>query len=102
VVTSLGIVHVRLGEYAAARARFEHSLAIAREVEYSLGMVSALTNLGSACRILGQYSTDHDSVLAACRAQLGESAFAAAWARAAGRPFQEVVEEVLKRFPYTQ
>ena len=38
----------------------------------------------------------HDSVLAACRAQLGETAFAEAWAHAAARPFQEVVEEVLK------
>ena len=38
----------------------------------------------------------YDSVLAACRAQLGETAFAEAWAHAAARPFQEVVEEVLK------
>jgi hypothetical protein len=38
----------------------------------------------------------YDSVVAACRAQLGETAFAEAWAHAAARPFQEVVEEVLK------
>jgi hypothetical protein len=36
----------------------------------------------------------HDSVLAACRAQLGETAFAEAWAHAAARPWHEVVEEV--------
>jgi tetratricopeptide (TPR) repeat protein len=41
----------------------------------------------------------HDSVVAACRAQLGETAFAEAWAHAAARPFQEVVEEVSKRRP---
>ena len=39
---------------------------------------------------------DHDSIVAACRAQLGETAFAEAWAHTAARPFQEVVEEVLK------
>ena len=38
----------------------------------------------------------HDSVLAACRAQLGEAAFAEAWAQATARPFQQVVEEVLR------
>jgi hypothetical protein len=37
----------------------------------------------------------HDSVVAVCRAQLGATAFAKPWARAAARPFQEVVE-VLK------
>jgi predicted ATPase/DNA-binding SARP family transcriptional activator len=38
----------------------------------------------------------HDAVVSACRAQLGEIAFAEAWAHAAARPFQEVVDEVLK------
>ena len=38
----------------------------------------------------------YDSIVAACRTRLGEAAFAEAWAEAATRPFQEVVEEVLK------
>jgi NAD(P)-dependent dehydrogenase (short-subunit alcohol dehydrogenase family) len=38
----------------------------------------------------------YESAVAACRAQLGESAFAEAWTRAAARPFQEVVGEVLR------
>ena len=38
--------------------------------------------------------TAYNSLLAASRAQLGETAFTAAWARAAARPFQEVVEEI--------
>ena len=38
----------------------------------------------------------HESVLAACRAQLGETAFAETWARAAARPYQAVVEKALK------
>jgi hypothetical protein len=39
----------------------------------------------------------YDAVLATCRAQLGETAFAEAWAHAAARPWQEVVEEVLEQ-----
>ena len=42
----------------------------------------------------------YDSLLAACRAQLGEAAFAEAWARAAARPWQEVVEDILKPRQY--
>jgi hypothetical protein len=37
----------------------------------------------------------HDSAVAACRAQLGEAAFADAWAHGAAGPWQEVVEKVL-------
>ena len=40
--------------------------------------------------------TAYDSAVAASRAQLGETTFAATWAHAASRPFQEVVEEILK------
>jgi predicted ATPase/DNA-binding SARP family transcriptional activator len=40
--------------------------------------------------------TAYDSVVAACRTQLGETAFAEAWEHAAASPFQEMVEEVLK------
>jgi hypothetical protein len=32
-----------------------------------------------------------------CRAQAGETAFAEAWAQAAAKPWQEVVEGVLNR-----
>jgi hypothetical protein len=35
----------------------------------------------------------HDSAVGACRAQLGEAAFAAAWAHGAARPWQEVVDK---------
>jgi hypothetical protein len=38
----------------------------------------------------------YDSAVAACRAQLAETAFTEAWAHAASRSFQEVVEEVLR------
>jgi tetratricopeptide (TPR) repeat protein len=46
-----------LGDYGAARVRFEHALAIAREIKHPWGMADALTNLGCVYRILGQYST---------------------------------------------
>jgi len=41
--------------------------------------------------------TAHNAVVDACGAQLGETAFAEAWAYGVTRPFQEVVEEVLKQ-----
>jgi hypothetical protein len=40
--------------------------------------------------------TAHDSAVAVCRTQLGETAFAAIWADASTRHFQEVVQELLK------
>jgi tetratricopeptide (TPR) repeat protein len=40
--------------------------------------------------------TAYDSTVAACRAQLGETVFAAIWADASTRQFQEVVQEILK------
>ena len=38
----------------------------------------------------------YDSVVAACRTQLGETVFAAIWADASTRHFQEVVGEIVK------
>jgi hypothetical protein len=38
----------------------------------------------------------YDSAMASIRTQLGETAFDVAWEPAATRPFQEVVEEILK------
>jgi hypothetical protein len=86
-----------------------------------LGMASALEELGAVSAVQGDglqaamlFSTAHawreamgaplppvdcaahDSVVAACRAQLGETHFAEAWANAAARPLQEAAEEVLK------
>jgi hypothetical protein len=89
-----------------------HKLGIAFAIE-ELGALRAVQNDGEQAAML--FSTAYalrekmgaplppvdrpayDSVVAGCRAQLGETAFAEAWARAAAKPFQEVVEEVLKR-----
>lgn len=42
---------------------------------------------------------DYDSAVEVSRTQLGESGFTAIWAGASPRPFQEVVEEILKNKP---
>lgn len=88
-----------------------HKLGIANAIE-ELGAVSAVQGddvqaalLLSAAHALRERMgvplplvdrAAHDSVVAACRAQLGETTFAEAWAYAAARPFQEMVEEVSK------
>ena len=86
-----------------------HKLGIAQALE-ELGAVStaqgdgvqATMLLGTAHALRGQIGAPlppvdraaHDSVVAACRAKLGETAFAEAWAHAEARPWQEVVAEV--------
>jgi len=88
-----------------------HKLGIANAIE-ELGAVSAVQGNGLQAAML--FSTAHalregmgaplppvdraayDFVVAACRTQLGETAFAEVWAQAAARPFQEVVQEVLR------
>ena len=88
-----------------------HNLGIANAIE-ELGAVSAVQDDGlQAATLLSTAHAlregmgaplppvdraAHDSVVAICCAQLGETAFAEAWAYAATRPFQDVVEEVLK------
>jgi hypothetical protein len=42
---------------------------------------------------------DYDSAVEVSRTQLGRTGFAAIWADASPRPFQEVVEEILKNKP---
>ena len=96
-------------------------LELFRALGHKLGIVNAIEELGAVSAARGDgvqatmlFSTahalreemgaplppadraDHDSVVAACRAQLGETAFAEAWAHAAARPFQEVLEQVAK------
>ncbi len=92
-----------------------------RALGHKLGIANAIEELGAVRTVQGDglqaamlFSTAHalrkgmgaplppvdraayDSVVAVSSAQLGETAFAKAWMHAAARPFQEVVEEVLK------
>jgi predicted ATPase/DNA-binding CsgD family transcriptional regulator len=101
----LGKVAAVQGDYTAARALYEESLAIAREVGHKLDIASCLQGLASIVAAQGEYAwaaqlwgaaeslrevmgapippvyrADYERAVAAARAQLGEKAFAAAWA----------------------
>jgi predicted ATPase/DNA-binding SARP family transcriptional activator len=120
-LVALGRVKHTLGEVLPASELLMEGLDLFRVLGHKLGIANAIEELGAVSAVQGDgvqaamlFSTAHalregmgaplppvdraahDSVVAACRAQLGEPAFAEAWARAAARPFQEVVEEVLK------
>jgi tetratricopeptide (TPR) repeat protein len=81
-IEELGALSVAQGDGAQAAMLFSTADAL-RE-----GMAAPLPPVDRAA---------YDSVVAACRARLGETAFADAWAEAATRPWQEVVEEVLEQ-----
>jgi len=126
-LVALGRVRRTLGQLLPASELLTEGLDLFRALGHKLGIANAIEELGAVSAVQGDgvqaamlFSTAHalregmgaplppvdraayDSVVAVCRAQLGETAFAEAWAHAAARPFQEVVEEVLKRFPCTQ
>jgi hypothetical protein len=117
-----GRVKRTLGQLLPASELLMEGLDLFRALGHKLGIAGALEELGALSAVQGDgvqaamlFSTAHtlrqrigaplppvdrpahDSVVAACRAQLGETAFAEAWAHAATRSFQEVVTEVLKR-----
>lgn len=121
-LVSLGRVRRTLGQVLPASELLVEALDLFRALGHRLGIANALEELGAVSAVQGDgaqaamlFSTAHtlregmgaplpsvdraahDSVLAACRAQLGETSFAQAWARAAARPYQEVVEDVLRR-----
>ena len=102
----LGRVEARQGDHVRARALFEESLAIARKVDHKLNIPSCLEGLASvfasqeesvwAGRLWGAAEAlreamgtpippveraSYERSVAAARAQLGEKAFAAAWAQ---------------------
>jgi hypothetical protein len=120
-LVALGRVKRTLGQVLPASELLIEGLELFRALGHKLGIANALEELGVVSAVRGdgaQAATlfgtahalregmgaplppvdraAHDSVLAACRAQLGEAAFAKAWAQAAARPWQEVVKEVLE------
>ena len=119
-LVALGRVKRTLGQVEPASDLLMEGLELFRALGHKLGIANALEELGAvravqgdgvrAAMLLGTAHAlreemgvplppvdcaAHDSVVAVCRAQLGETAFAEAWAHAAARSFQ-VVEEVLK------
>ena len=120
-LVALGRVRRTLGEIVTASKLLLEALNLFRELDHKLGIAVALEELtviravqgdgagavmlSSAAHVLRETMgapvppvdrTAFDSAVAASHRQLGETAFAIAWAYAAARPFQEVVEEILK------
>ena len=120
-LVALGRVKRTLGQVLPASELLVEGLELFRALGHKLGIVTALEELGALSAVGGDgvqavmlFSTAHalrerlgaplppvdraahDSFVAACREQLGEAAFAEAWAQTAARPFQEVVEEALR------
>ena len=102
----LGSMEALEGDYAAARNCYEESLAIVREVGANLSISFSLERLAAVVAVQGDpawaarlwgatealreamgtpippvYRADYDRAMAAARTQLGEKAFAAAWAQ---------------------
>ena len=117
----LGRVAQSLGDYTAARALYEESLAIGRVVGNKRDLASYLEGLAGlflerrepvrALRLWGAadalreamgtlippvYRADYDRSVAAARTQLGEQAFAAAWAEGRTMPLEQVIDDALK------
>jgi predicted ATPase/DNA-binding SARP family transcriptional activator len=55
VLVSLGIVDMKIGDFAAAQVRFELGLYASREIRHPWGLADVLTNLGCLHRIRGDY-----------------------------------------------
>jgi len=120
-LVTLGRAKARLGEVGIATKMIYEGLGMYREFGHKLGIVNAIEALANVKAVQGDdaevvrlFTTahilreelgaplphvdrdDHDSTVAVSRAQLGEVVFADLWARAAARPYKEVVEEILK------
>jgi predicted ATPase/DNA-binding SARP family transcriptional activator len=119
-LVALGRVRCTLAQLLPASELLMEGLDLFRVLGHKLGIANALEELGALSAVQGDGvqaalrlgtaqalrerigaplppvdRAAHDSLVAGCRAQVGETAFAEAWARGAARPWQEVVEEVL-------
>jgi hypothetical protein len=125
-LVTLGSARLALGEVELAARLVLQGLALYQEVGNKQGVAIALEQLAAVSAVQRDglqavtlfCSADalretisaplppvdratYDFAIAASRAQLGEAAFAAAWEHASARPYQEVVEEILKSNKYT-
>ncbi len=117
---ALGRVKRTLGQGMLASDLLTEGLDLHRALQHKLGIANAIEELGAVRAVQGDgvqavmlFSTAHtlreglgaplppvdraahESVLAGCRDQLGETAFAEAWTCAATRPYQDEVDELL-------
>jgi hypothetical protein len=120
-LVALGRVRRTTGEVLSASELLLEGLDLFRALGHKLGIAISLEELGAVRAVQGDGAqavmllsaanalrekisaplppvdrAAYDSVVAASRAQLGDAVFADLWARAASRPFQEVVDEILK------
>jgi tetratricopeptide (TPR) repeat protein len=118
---SLGRVRLKLGEVGLAAELLRESLSRFRDIGNKLGIAITLEALASVrlaqedgASAVRLFATAHnlreglgaplppidrnnyDSTVAASRTQLGDAVFTDLWARSAARPYNEVVEEILK------
>jgi tetratricopeptide (TPR) repeat protein len=116
----LGRVAQHQGQWTAAAAYFSQSLAISQQQENKLGIAECLEGLAAvasgqghperAARLFGAAAAlrearslpippveraDLDRGIAAVRSNLGEEAFAAAWARGQAMPLEHAITEAL-------
>ena len=121
LLVTLGRVKLTLGEIELATSLLQEGLDLFREVGHKLGIAIALEQMavlsamqGDSVQAVTLFSSAnslreaigaplppvdrpaYDSTVATSRAQIGETAFAMSWAHAAARPYQEVVEQILK------
>jgi tetratricopeptide (TPR) repeat protein len=119
-LVTLGRVRRTLGQVSPASELLLEGLALFRALGHRLGIAEGLEELGALSAVQGDGAQAallfgaahalreqigaplppvdrpaHDAVVAAARAQLGETAFAEAWALAAARPWQDVVDQGL-------
>jgi tetratricopeptide (TPR) repeat protein len=116
ILSNLGFVVQRQGDQARAAMLFGESLAVSQEWAFEDVMAWALTGLAGvaaaqsqsqrAARLLGTVEAwnvqleaadraDYDRIVAAARTQLGEEAFAAAWAAGRSMSLEQAVAEAL-------
>jgi predicted ATPase/DNA-binding SARP family transcriptional activator len=120
-LVTLGRVMIALGDVARSSELIREGLVLFQGFGHKLGFASALEALAAVSaaqhddlRAVTLFATaqalreamgaplppvdrpSYDSAIAFSRAQLGETAFADAWARAIARPYEDVVEEESK------
>jgi predicted ATPase/class 3 adenylate cyclase len=120
-LSALADVEVRQGNQQAARALYEESLAVAKAIGDTWAITSCFVGLARlvasqgeliwAARLWGTaealreglgtplppvYRADYERAVAAARTQLGEQAFATAWAEGRTMTLEQAVNEALK------
>jgi DNA-binding CsgD family transcriptional regulator len=118
VIAAQGFLSLSQGDYAAARARLEESLQLSLELDYKWNTALSLEGLAATTVTQGEsiravwlmsaaqalrealgtplpsvYQALHELTMASVRTQLGEEAFAAAWAQGRTMTPEQILAE---------